>query len=231
VRTGVEQCDLGAGNSNAPNAACRPDCRPGRCGDGIVDNARGEQCDDGNNAAGDGCAPGCFTEPPPTGDRIPGKGSSETDCTVEWAMDHPALDKLGVPSIKQSCKDGDASCDFGASSGECVFHVWVCANNHDPRLPFCTPGAAGVGSIISVEATKPTTRDAGLRAEDAANRLQLLSAAAGAQVSTFDTCGPRMDIRVPLKTPIRKGVKTLKLKGRTTRSLIDSDTLKLFCIP
>src|SRR5262249_44900599 len=148
---------------------------------------------------GDGCSPGCFSEPPPTADRIPGKGSAETDCAVEWAMDHPALDRLGVPSIKQSCKDGDASCDFGSTSGECVFHVWVCANNNDPRLPFCTPSPAGVGIIVVVEGTKPTTRDASLRPVDAANRGQLLRAVSAAQVSTPDTCGPRMDIRVPLK--------------------------------
>ena len=45
-----EQCDLGAGNSNAPGATCRPDCTNARCGDGIVDP--GEGCDDGNLAAG-----------------------------------------------------------------------------------------------------------------------------------------------------------------------------------
>jgi len=40
-----EQCDTGAANSNNPNAACRTDCLPRRCGDGIVDT--GEQCDRG----------------------------------------------------------------------------------------------------------------------------------------------------------------------------------------
>src|SRR6185369_14272714 len=40
-----EQCDRGAGNSDAPNSLCRPDCRLQRCGDGIVDGDSGEDCD------------------------------------------------------------------------------------------------------------------------------------------------------------------------------------------
>jgi hypothetical protein len=40
-----EECDEGAGNSWAPNATCRPDCRAARCGDGIRDDDRNEQCD------------------------------------------------------------------------------------------------------------------------------------------------------------------------------------------
>lgn len=58
----LEDCDEGSANSNAPDAACRPDCRPQRCGDGIVDPAHGEACDDGNNNAGDGCASDCSSD-------------------------------------------------------------------------------------------------------------------------------------------------------------------------
>ena len=54
-----EVCDLGAANSNAPDALCRSDCTAQRCGDGIVDPSFGEICDDGNNVAGDGCDPSC----------------------------------------------------------------------------------------------------------------------------------------------------------------------------
>lgn len=50
-----EHCDLAGGNSNQPDAACRTDCSPARCGDGIIDGALGEICDDGNANAGDGC--------------------------------------------------------------------------------------------------------------------------------------------------------------------------------
>lgn len=42
-----EQCDEGSGNSNLPNATCRTDCTPARCGDGVLDNLFDEQCDEG----------------------------------------------------------------------------------------------------------------------------------------------------------------------------------------
>ena len=54
-----EACDAGASNSNAVNAVCRPNCQLKRCGDGVKDT--GEQCDDGNTVAGDGCAATCLS--------------------------------------------------------------------------------------------------------------------------------------------------------------------------
>ncbi|WP_437639501.1 Kelch repeat-containing protein [Sorangium sp. So ce854] len=52
-----EVCDEGPANSSEPDAQCRPNCQPRRCGDGIQDTA--EVCDDGNLAAHDGCTPDC----------------------------------------------------------------------------------------------------------------------------------------------------------------------------
>jgi cysteine-rich repeat protein len=41
-----EECDDGAGsNLDSPDATCRSNCKRPRCGDGIIDPARGEQCD------------------------------------------------------------------------------------------------------------------------------------------------------------------------------------------
>lgn len=62
-----EQCDLGAENSDRPNAYCRPDCTLGRCGDGIIDTPL-ELCDDGNTLNNDGCSAACLVErtAPPT---------------------------------------------------------------------------------------------------------------------------------------------------------------------
>lgn len=55
-----EQCDNAAGNSTNPNAACRPDCTVGRCGDGIADTPL-EVCDDGalNGQTGSKCDSQC----------------------------------------------------------------------------------------------------------------------------------------------------------------------------
>ena len=61
VQDGVEACDDGQANANAPDA-CRPDCTLPFCGDGVVDPADGEECDDGNNVPGDDCDAQCKAE-------------------------------------------------------------------------------------------------------------------------------------------------------------------------
>src|SRR5262249_35546604 len=54
-----EECDDGPANGSAPDG-CRANCQHARCGDGIVDT--GEQCDDGNDRACDGCGVDCRIE-------------------------------------------------------------------------------------------------------------------------------------------------------------------------
>ena len=58
-----EQCDNAAGNADTPNAFCRTDCSQPRCGDGVIDDAFGETCDDGNHVKGYGCDAGCSLQP------------------------------------------------------------------------------------------------------------------------------------------------------------------------
>ncbi|MBU2260268.1 DUF11 domain-containing protein, partial [Patescibacteria group bacterium] len=55
--TSGEYCDEGVGNSDDPDAICRTDCSPQRCGDSITDT--GEECDDGNADDTDGCLATC----------------------------------------------------------------------------------------------------------------------------------------------------------------------------
>lgn len=57
-----EGCDLGAGNSDTPDALCRRNCQPRRCGDGILDAMHGERCDDGNLDPTDDCTPDCLSD-------------------------------------------------------------------------------------------------------------------------------------------------------------------------
>ena len=63
VLEGHEECDDGAQNSDAPDAACRTDCTAQRCGDHVVDPGAGEQCEQTSDCAlGFSCrACGCFT--------------------------------------------------------------------------------------------------------------------------------------------------------------------------
>lgn len=53
-----EVCDTGG-----DSPTCNFDCTNARCGDGYTNEARGEQCDDGNNTWGDGCDGVCQLEP------------------------------------------------------------------------------------------------------------------------------------------------------------------------
>jgi fibro-slime domain-containing protein len=72
VVNGDEQCDDGPNNSDTVYGGCTTQCAIGPyCGDGKVDAAFGEECDDGVNQAtygmATGCAPGC-RKPPYCGD-------------------------------------------------------------------------------------------------------------------------------------------------------------------
>ena len=58
IFSGMEQCD-DAGES----ADCDSDCTVAECGDGTLNETRGEECDAGNNIVdGDGCSAVCTNE-------------------------------------------------------------------------------------------------------------------------------------------------------------------------
>jgi fibro-slime domain-containing protein len=86
IKTKFEVCDDGAANDTSAMPAygkCASDCRSrgAYCGDGAVQTANGEQCDNGVNTGGYGlCAPGCKLGPR-CGDGIPQPASGE-QCDV-----------------------------------------------------------------------------------------------------------------------------------------------------
>ena len=87
---GTAVCDIGALEFN-------------RCGDGSVETATGEECDDGNTANGDGCASDCTTEeetPPPPPPAEPACGDGTVDDGEE-------------------CDDGNTD-DGDGCDGECL---------------------------------------------------------------------------------------------------------------
>ncbi|HEY8141542.1 MAG TPA: DNRLRE domain-containing protein [Kofleriaceae bacterium] len=55
----VEDCDEGGGESET----CDEDCTTPTCGDGLLNEAAGEECDDGRQEDGDGCSADCMDEP------------------------------------------------------------------------------------------------------------------------------------------------------------------------
>lgn len=229
-----EECDAGAPDSGTVEVACRTDCTSRRCGDGIVDVARGEQCDRGDVRPGDGCSARCFLEPPRTARMARGRGSRQTECVIAWKLDATAGAGTGPAAPRQVCVDGDPGCDRDRSAdGKCLFHVWLCANNSEPRELPCRPGIGrnGVGVVALAEVRKPTARDAARRPLDAENYRQLLAAAAAAPVgSNADVCGPRIEIQVPTRTG-RRGARSIRLRATSNRNAKDADALKLVCLP
>jgi hypothetical protein len=104
-----EDCDEGAGNSNAPNATCRTNCTPARCGDGIIDDLSGELCDEGaanSDAPNATCRTDCSLAR--CGDGIVDDGAGEeceTDDDCEGAAvcdDCTCLEPLGTRVISAS---------------------------------------------------------------------------------------------------------------------------------
>jgi fibro-slime domain-containing protein len=131
IRTPDEACDLGKeGNTGAYNT-CKPDCTlPPYCGDGNVDSADGEECDDGHNVASYGfngtpaCEPGCkltdycgdgkvdslFGEQCDDGNKTPNDGC-ENNCTQRPGCGNGVLDP-GEECDDGNTKSGDGCTEF-----------------------------------------------------------------------------------------------------------------------
>jgi hypothetical protein len=148
--------------------------------------------------------------------------------------------KRNVPSQRASCVDGDVRCDFdgvAGKNGSCVFHVAVCANNHDPReaTARCVPSAIAEYRVLAPSLRRPRT------AIDAANGAALLQAIAGLApppvpsiadgrvmftppFTTADRCTPFQRLVVPV------GTRTFRTRAVIPPKRIDSDQLLLRCL-
>lgn len=84
-----EVCD--EGDDNGLYGRCAGDClgRAPRCGDGVIDEAEAEQCDDGNDMNGDGCDNACV----PTA--VGGWMASFESATASQRADAVAIDPSG----------------------------------------------------------------------------------------------------------------------------------------
>ena len=156
-----EECDEGEDNSDEPDATCRLNCTPKRCGDGILDT--GEICDDGaensdttpNACRLDCTLPFCGDGVVDTGEVCDnGAANSDTtpnacrlDCTLPICGDGVVDTSLGEqcdppPKINaENCAnqlddDGDGLIDC-ADSLDCPAMVQKCG--FDCHLAMCTP--------------------------------------------------------------------------------------------
>ncbi len=116
-----EECDDGG----VDTTNCDSDCTAPACGDRHVNTAAGEQCDDGNTVAGDGCSPQCQIEACGNGVLDPGEACDEggvdttncdSDCTRPACGDRHVNTAAG-----EDCDDGGV--DTTTCDADCTFAV------------------------------------------------------------------------------------------------------------
>ncbi len=211
-----EECD--DGNSLTCDG-CTPACRRERCGDGIVEC--GEECDHGeaNGTAGDRCSSTCTELPPPA--RIPGGGRKDTDCLLEWSPELAtlAIDSKDLPRAKQSCRDGDPSCDLDPTPGMCRVRLWACLGGADARLG-CVATAVGSPSILMPRSSATGSAQTARSALDSALHALAFPAGPG------ERCTRRFEVPVPV------GPRGLALRTRVQADgshVADTDAIVLRC--
>ncbi len=117
-----EVCDAGGDNADTPDATCRLDCQSQRCGDGIIDT--GEQCDDGDASAGDGCGTTCQVEIGFGCDGIP------SECRAVFYVD---VDATGGGD-GSSWADAFTDLTDALTSANASEMIWIAAGTYRPRL-------------------------------------------------------------------------------------------------
>jgi cysteine-rich repeat protein len=154
VRTNVCDKNLPA-NCTAANASFRifaPTPPPAVCGDGYLNSQNGEQCDDGNKTAGDGCSPFCLLEAAPPSastcfDGLQNQGEFGIDCGGPCSQSCPTC----VDGVKNQNETGvdcggpcpacgaqpKVVCDTTIPSQQALDTVIICHTPaNDPLRPY-----------------------------------------------------------------------------------------------
>lgn len=129
-RTNCQEAGCGDGVTDTPencddageSAGCDDDCTFVSCGDANVNEASGEECDDGVNLGGpDACRPGCFD--PVCGDSVTDPGSGEqcdspvaSDCTADCCATGAVTSSYNTGLVGMDCQlsNLDGQCDPGS---------------------------------------------------------------------------------------------------------------------
>jgi hypothetical protein len=169
-----------------------------------------------------------------------GAAGSKTDCFVELLpQPAPPLDPRGVPSRTVRCRDGDPSCDADGANGSCAFTLSLCINNHDPRLPACTPRDVASVEITSPRKTsrKQIERDVHALLAAAFGPGGELGVRAGSALAnaTPDHCTAPLPVDLPLAQSLSGSLRASKLKigvrVRASDRRGDADVIVLQCLP
>ena len=142
-----EQCDEGEANGTQVACAygeeicqlCSNNCmqvagETSFCGDGLVDEANGEACDDGNAEDGDGCSSECA---------LVDGCAGPADCQSGVCLN----DLCAAPTCEDGVQNGDETdVDCGGTCDACGEPIAGCEFDGDcPMGEFCIDGLCGVG--------------------------------------------------------------------------------------
>jgi hypothetical protein len=211
---------------NDGDACTRDDaCSAGTCGGAPVD------CSDGNLCNGaEACVAGvgsCAAAPGPL-TCTPGNLRADRTCGAEWHVENPN-NLRGTLSTRQSCTEGDPTCDFDADSATCTFRVSICLHVPDARFaPACEPAP-----VRSYLLQRPSVRRQPASANSFLSALGALSGAA------IDTDGRTLRFTPPLAAPectayvpVVVGIgsrATVRARTSLATGLFDRDSLRLEC--
>ena len=162
-------------------------CVTSRCGDGFVDTARGEDCEDGNDVAGDGCEPATCTytctDAPDCDDEDPCNGTETclpelhrcqvgtvptdpTDCTLESGDPGACTGGLCVPpGCGNGVVDDGEECDDSMNGDNADGCRDDCRYSCSAELP-CDDGDACNGEETCDDGTHTCTAGTALDCND-----------------------------------------------------------------
>jgi len=134
-----------------PASGCAPTCvSTGACGNGRVDLFRGEQCDDGNTSAGDGCSPDCQQENCGNAELDPGEIcddgnlTSGDGCARTCVSDESCGNGVPDTAVGEACDDGNVVGGDGCSA-TCALES--CGNGVVDAGEACDDGTLGRSTV------------------------------------------------------------------------------------
>jgi hypothetical protein len=173
-----------------------------------------------------------------------------SDCQLEMHVvnpnNDPFFDVFGRVNNRQTCRDGDPSCDTdGAADGTCTFQLASCFNCNDPLLPECVPIPAASYAITRPRLSDPDP----INSANAEAMVAAVAALAGMRnpewpyIVEFDPLfiDAACTALAPFKVPLRQTSRGLRTRRFTLRARSiaptptglrwDADGLRLICVP
>ena len=148
------------------------------CGDSAIDTANGEQCDDGNKTAGDGCSATCRTEAPIAAcdDDFDNDGDGQTDYPADPGCtslsDNDEVNVVAscgnrVLEAGEQCDDGNKTAGDGCDA---TCKIEACGNTVVDAGEQCDDGnktaGDGCNATCKIEACGNAVLDAGEQCDD-----------------------------------------------------------------